>query len=165
MPNRLSKRLMVFAGLLAAPVGTAVNAAKPPLQPRSIDARLPKLTKFFADHNCPLRDHARVFLEVADRNHLDWRLLPSISVVESGGGKQFRNNNVLGWANCEQNFPSVTAGIRTVARRLSRSHLYRHKSLDGILATYNPRPEYSMKVKSLMRSFQFIQIPEVAAAN
>ena len=165
MPNRLSKRLMVFAGLLAAPVGTAVNAAKPPLQPGNADARLPRLTRFFENHNCPLRNRAQLFLDVADRNHLDWRLLPSISVVESGGGKQFRNNNVLGWANCDQNFPSVTAGIRTVAQRLSRSHLYRHKSLDGILATYNPRPEYSMKVKSLMRSFQFIQTPAEAAAN
>jgi hypothetical protein len=165
MPNKLSQRLMVFAGLLATPVGSAVNPAKASAQPRAADARLPKLTKFFDEHHCPLRNHARDFLEAADWNHLDWRLLPSISVVESGGGKQYRNNNVLGWANCDKGFPSVVAGIHSVARRLSRSRLYRHKSLDRILATYNPRPEYSMKVKSLMRSFQFIQSPPEASAN
>ena len=165
MPNTLSRRLFVAAGLLAAPVATTVTDAKPPVRPKSADNRLSRLAKFFDAHHCPLKNHAADFLEAADRNQLDWRLLPSISVVESGGGKEYRNNNVLGWANCAQGFPSIAAGIRTVARRLSRSQLYRNKTVDRILATYNPRPEYSMKVKTLMRSFAYIHAPVAAAAN
>jgi hypothetical protein len=110
-----------------------------------------KLEKFFADGNCPLRNASADFLEAADRYALDWRLLPSISIVESSGGKVFRNNNVLGWGSCNRRFRSVRAGIHLVASRLATSTLYRDKGLDDVLATYNPDPEYVSRVKSVMR--------------
>lgn len=165
MTNPMSRRFVVFAGLLATPVVTAVTPASQPTSKPIPDARVGKLQKFFGDRDCPLRTHAAEFIEVADRNHLDWRLLPSISVVESGGGKDYKNNNVFGWANCKQTFPTVSDGIHTVARRLSISRLYRHKSLDRILATYNPEPAYSLKVKSLMRSIAMARIDFAPAAN
>ncbi len=166
MTSPMSRRFVVFAGLLATPVATSVTQHKVPGPPRAAtDERVGKLEKFFDDHNCPLKDEAAEFIEAADRNQLDWRLLPSISVVESGGGKDYRNNNVLGWANCDQRFTSVAAGIHSVARRLSHSRLYRHKSIDRILATYNPRPEYTTKVKTLMHAIRMTQVPAEASAN
>ncbi len=152
MTHPMSRRFVVFAGLLATPVVTAVTPPNSPASKPAPDARVGKLEKFFGDRDCPLRDHAAEFIEAADRNNLDWRLLPSISLIESGGGKDYRNNNVFGWANCKRTFPTVSDGIHMVARRLSRSRLYRHKSLDRILATYNPQPAYSLKVKTVMRS-------------
>jgi hypothetical protein len=110
-----------------------------------------KLNKFFAEGNCPLGAASVDFLEASDRYDLDWRLLPSISVVESGGGKVFRNNNVLGWDSGNRRFKSVRAGIDAVAARLATSALYRDKDLQNLLATYNPDPEYAVRVKSVMR--------------
>jgi hypothetical protein len=146
--------MVVAAGLLSLPMATPVDRKLPrPIRdpgPQA-DERLLKLQKFFEDANCPLRDASADFLEVADRYDLDWRLLPSISMVESSGGKVFRNNNVLGWNSCHRRFKSARAGIRFVAVRLATSALYRDKDLDDVLATYNPDPEYVSRVKSIMR--------------
>ena len=149
--NLVSKEMVVAAGLLAMPV-VAANAhlPNPPEQP-SKDYRLQRLKVFFSKLECPIAKFASDFLTAADRNALDWRLLPSISVIESGGGKNYRNNNIFGWDSCREFFPSVRAGIHQVAERLSHSPLYRHKDVDHILATYNPEPEYAARVKALMR--------------
>jgi hypothetical protein len=147
----VARRMVVMAGLLSVPMVTAVDSKMPRPGPQT-DRRLLKLTKFFADGNCPLLSESAVFLEVADNFDLDWRLLPSISMVESSGGKAFRNNNVLGWDSCNRRFKSVRAGIHVVASRLATSALYRDKDLDDVLATYNPAPEYVARVKSVMRS-------------
>ena len=45
------------------------------------------------------------FLEAADDYALDWRLLPSLSYVESTGGKAARNNNLFGWNSGRAQFP------------------------------------------------------------
>ena len=150
----VARQMVVVAGLLSVPMVTSIDRKLPqPIRdpgPQA-DERLLKLNKFFADGNCPLRAASADFLEAADRYDLDWRLLPSISVVESSGGKVFRNNNVLGWDSCHRRFTSVRAGIHAVASRLATSTLYRDKELDDVLATYNPDPEYVARVKSVMR--------------
>jgi hypothetical protein len=92
-----------------------------------------------------------VFLEAADDYKLDWRLLPSLSYVESSGGKSARNNNIFGWNSGRAQFSSPAAGIHTVGYRLAHSRPYRNKGLDEVLFTYNPNPEYAAIVKSVMR--------------
>jgi len=99
---------------------------------------------------CPAKKFTRAFLEVADRYKLDWRLLPSLSFVESTGGKAARNNNMFGWGSGKTHFPSPVAGIEKVANRLALSKLYRNKTLDQMLATYNPDVTYAPKVKWVM---------------
>ena len=110
-----------------------------------------RLEKFFQRAGCPAQKYSYTFLEAADAYDLDWRLLPSISFIESTGGKAARNNNLFGWDSGRAEFASPAAGIHTVGYRLSHSSLYRHKDLDGILATYNPDAEYGEKVKAVMR--------------
>jgi hypothetical protein len=113
------------------------------------DPRLDSLKKFFQKAACPALRYASAFLEAADIYDLDWRLLPSISYVESSGGKAAQNNNWFGWG--QASFPSATAGIHEVGYQLSHSDLYRDKDVDAILATYNPSSEYAAKVKLVMR--------------
>jgi hypothetical protein len=60
------------------------------------------------------------------------------------------NNNILGWDSCRESFPSVQAGIHTVADRLANSRLYKNKDLDKKMRLYNPNATYPMKVKRLM---------------
>jgi hypothetical protein len=148
----LSGGIVVFAGMVAAPFTVSPQqASKAPAPDYRKDPRLERLRRFFMRQGCPAQQFSQAFLEAADRNALDWRLLPSISFVESSGGKAFRNNNLFGWASGRAAFPSVTAGIHTVGYHLANSALYKDKSLDGVLATYNPGAEYAKTVKSVMR--------------
>ncbi len=94
---------------------------------------------------------AEDFVHAADDNHLDWRLLPSISVIESGGGKAYRNNNIFGWGiNGLWLFPSIRAGLNLVAFKLGRSPLYRNHDVVGKLHLYNPDETYASKVMEVM---------------
>src|SRR5690242_17848024 len=79
-------------------VDAELASQSPPAGARACeDPRLLKLQKFFADTDAPARALSHVFLSEADQYDLDWRLLPSISFVESTGGKAARNNNMFGW--------------------------------------------------------------------
>lgn len=139
-----------MAGLLAAqspadpdprPAGIAVNQTDP---------RLIRVKQFFVDQDCPAHLYAADFVAAADQYRLDWRLLPSLSFIESTGGKDARNNNIFGWDNCNRWFPSTRHGIYHVAGRLAESRIYRAKSIDQILRSYNPRPQYARAVKRVM---------------
>ena len=139
-------------GVVVLPVGVSVKQGYDVPKPdyRS-DPRLVSLQKFFKRAACPAVKYASAFVEAADRYDLDWRLLPSISYVESTGGKLAPNNNLFGWNSGHAQFASPAASIHEVGYRLSHSPLYRHKDTDGILATYNSNAEYAAKVKLVMR--------------
>jgi hypothetical protein len=163
------KNALVVAGLLAAPFTTSFQQYRAQPHVDQNDPRLSRLKKFFADRDSPLKDSAKDFLVAADQNKLDWRLLPSISMIESSGGKDYRNNNVFGWASCKERFPSVRAGIHYVAAQLGRSSRYKDKDVDRKLQLYNPLPEYSQRVKAVMRAIgscsQPLAFPKMVAAD
>ncbi len=159
------KDFLLVAGLLTVPVTASVHQYHAPPTVDQRDPRLCKLKAFFTERSCPLSTSAEDFLVAADQNDLDWRLLPSISIVESSGGKDYRNNNVLGWDSCNEKFPSVQAGIHYVAAQLARSKTYRNKNLDEKLLIYNPRPEYPGRIKAVMRSLAATQLPHTISAN
>jgi hypothetical protein len=146
----MTKAFMVV-GLLAMPASIHVQRLSTP-RPQPGDPRLHRLWQYFADRDCPLRDSAADFLLAADQNELDWRLLPSISMIESSGGKDYRNNNVLGWDSSRESFTSVQAGIHFVASKLAKSKLYKDKTVDQKLTTYNPHPDYVHRVKAIMQA-------------
>ncbi len=129
------------------------------------DPRPAQLRNFFEAYGCPLRTFTDVFIQEADDNALDWRLLPSISFVESSGGKYALNNNVFGWDSCRTKFPSVRTGIHVVADALGKSTMYKDKRLDDVLKLYNPRPEYRVRVKQVMRSIGPAYRPFGASLN
>jgi len=148
----LSGGLVLFAGVVAMPVDFSLKQVRyvPKPEYRS-DPRLASLERFFRRASCPAVKYARAFVEAADRYDLDWRLLPSISYVESSGGKSALNNNLFGWDSGRARFVSPAAGIHEVGYQLTHSPLYRHKDTDGILATYNSSADYAAKVKFVMR--------------
>jgi len=155
MRKLFSNGLVVIAGVVSLPIpGTHADAKAPAAEHRDQpqrDPRLARLRKFFQRSQCPAADHSPAFLAAADANELDWRLLPSISFVESTGGKAARNNNIFGWDSGHAGYSSMDACIHSVAFSLANSILYRDKDVDGILRTYNPDAEYAGKVKSVMR--------------
>jgi hypothetical protein len=159
------KDVLLVAGLLAAPFTTSVQQYRSQPSVDQNDPRLSRLKKFFADRDCPLKDSAKDFLVAADQNKLDWRLLPSISMVESSGGKDYRNNNVFGWDSCRERFPSVRAGIHYVAAQLGKSSRYKGKDVDRKLRLYNSTPEYSQRVKRVMRAIGSCSQARMLAAD
>jgi len=114
------------------------------------DPRLLRLQEFFAAIDSPAAAFAGDFIMAADVNHLDWRLLPGIAFVETGGGKAGRKNNFLGWDQGNREFGTVSEGIHFVATRLKNSKLYKNKPLRAVLQTYNKDAHYTPRVMSVM---------------
>ena len=143
---------VIFAGIVASPMVVS------PLVTRNVqaadyskDPRLKSIRTFFTKLDCPAWQYAETFLEAADDYSLDWRLLPSLSYVESSGGKAAINNNFFGWNAGRTRFRSPADAIHVIGYNLSHSKMYRNKSLDAMLTTYNPVGEYAVKVKQVMR--------------
>lgn len=149
MSRLISKGLVLVAGLVAVSGQADLNPlpAKPAV---STDPRLIRIRQYFLERDCPAHRYAEDFILAADRHQLDWRLLPSLSMVESTGGKEARNNNMFGWDNCDVGFETDRHGIYHVAARLSESKFYKGKTLDQKLRTYNPKREYGKRVKFVM---------------
>jgi hypothetical protein len=155
MKNLLSKGLVVFAGIagisgIAARTEASQPAEKAQIRPNE-DPRILSLRRFFQRHKSPAQHLSEVFVREADHNNLDWRLMPGLALIETGGGKHCRTRyNLFGWKNGKASFDSFAEGIRQVAWHLSNSHFYRNKSVDRMLLTYNKNPDYRKKVKSVM---------------
>lgn len=157
-----SKQMMVALGILVLPMGFCLEKAgsapaikvpaKPPQQAAvgESDPRTERLKQFFATLHCPVSYLSAEFIHAADENGLDWRLLPSISVIESGGGKAYKNNNIFGWANGDYLFSTLKAGIHEVAYKLGRSALYRNRDVPGKLHLYNKNEDYATNVMTVM---------------
>lgn len=144
------RRFIVWAGILTA--STVSNPAQDlPQSEYRNDPRLARLTEFFEDYGPLARPFAPDFLAASDRYELDWRLLPSLCVVESGGGRTAAKNNLFGWDSGRRGFATLQEGIYLVASRLTHSKIYKNKELDALLTTYNSRPGYVARVKSVMR--------------
>jgi hypothetical protein len=157
MRKLLSGGLVIFGvAVIPAPLSPRPSQEAPKHEYRS-DSRLAPLRQFFDRCTCPAAEYAVEFLAVADEYALDWRLLPSLSYIESTGGKASVNNNLFGWDSGRAHFSSPTASIRSVGSHLAHSALYRSKSLDEILAIYNPHEDYAQRVKSVMRRIASVQ--------
>src|SRR5262245_247437 len=123
-----------FLGVVSLPVAMSPSQSKATLIPDyRNDPRLQALRKFFHRGECPAEHLAPVFLEAADAYALDWRLLPSLSFVETTGGKAARNNNLFGWESGKAKFRSAAAAIHRVGYVLGNSDAYRGKRLDRML--------------------------------
>ena len=146
------RSLCVFAGLAVVPAQvTKADGQIPQVQQNpSEDVRLKALRKFFVTLRCPLVSAAEVFVAEADSHNLDWRLLPSLAIIESGGGRVSRGNNIFGWNNGHASFPTLGAAIHQVAKTLADGSAYKNKNLQGLLRTYNPVQGYAEKVQTMM---------------
>jgi len=147
-----SSGLAIMAGVVCSstPVSPYQTQASPAPDYRN-DPRLTAIRAFFEKADCPAKYYSHVFLEAADDYKLDWRLLPSISFLESTGGKTAHFNNLFGWDSGRAHFSSPSAGIHAVGYQLGTSAYYKRKNLDQLLAAYNPAVQgYARRVKAVM---------------
>lgn len=123
--------------------------------------RADAIDTYFRDRDMPLAGTGMKMVIEAEKNEIDWRLLPAIAVRESTGGK-FACKKVkyssFGWGSCKINFNSNEEAIETVARNLGgnnpkTSHHYDEKTTKQILRAYNPPsvvPKYAEQVMAIM---------------
>lgn len=115
------------------------------------DPRVKKVALFFKRHKSPVARLAPYFVKIADANHIDWRLLPVIAFLESGGGRKYRHNNIFGWNSGKTKFSSIEEGINSVGVALGTHKHYVNKSSYDKLRTYNVHRSYVRRATLLMR--------------
>lgn len=141
---------LVFGAILTACTAGFLHA-EPPAATCEKDNRCQALRNFFLRYQSPLEKLSHVFIGVADKHKLDWRLLPAISMVETSGGKHGTAGNIFGWNSGRTRFQSVETGIHFVAQRFAQSPIYAGRTALEILERYNPaRKLYPPRVTRFM---------------
>jgi len=120
-----------------------------------------KIDAYFAKSNMPLAGNGMKMVVEAEKNGLDWRLIPAIAVRESTGGKYACKSvsySAFGWGSCKISFKSYDHAIEVMATNLGGNNpktarFYDNKSVKDILETYNPPsvvPTYAKEVIAIM---------------
>jgi len=96
---------------------------------KKVDKKALILAKYLEKYNSPLQYHAQDFVDAADANGLDWKLLPSIAGVESTFGKHIPGGyNAWGWGvygNQALGFRSWKEGIFIISKGLKENYVNR----------------------------------------
>jgi len=118
---------------------------------------------YFNSRKMPLFGLGLKMVLEAEKNNLDWRLLPAIAVRESSGGKNSCDKvdyNSFGWGSCKIGFKSNEEAIEIIAWNLGGNNPnterhYDDKTTGQILRAYNPPsivPKYEQQVRSIMKA-------------
>lgn len=108
------------------------------------DARPKLIENLFEKHKSPLSSYGGLFVKVADKYDLDYKLLPSIAMQESKGGQKVIGNshNPFGYGiygNLVLKFPSWEEAIEKVGKALRQDYLNAGlHSPSQIMAKYTP---------------------------
>lgn len=137
--------------------------SKVDLRVQTLQAQADAIDAYFKARNMSLEGMGMKMALEAEKNDIDWRLLPAIAIRESSGGKNACNkvkNNFFGWGSCKIGFNSDEEAIETVARNLggnnpNTARHYDNKTIQQILRAYNPPyvvPRYAQQVMSIMNA-------------
>ncbi len=127
------------------------------------------IDSYFASINSPLEGYGMKFVKEAEKNDIDWRLLPALAKLETTGGKHVcknpkGENNWFGWGSCKINFESIDKSIEIVAMNLGGNnpktdHHYEGKTTEQILRKYNSYiANYPAQVMKIMESIKNTEI-------
>lgn len=130
-----------------------------------LDGRSILVRDLFRKYNSPLQDLNTQFIEVADKYGLDFRLLPSIAMQESLGGKKVIKDsyNPFGYGiygNLVIKFASWEEAVEKVGKALKQDYLSQGLNTpDKIMAKYTPPSlssggTWARGVKSFMAQLQ-----------
>lgn len=150
---------------IKAPILLAINQSEDLEQERQEQkaqkTKAEFINAYFAARKMPLSGLGMKMVLEAEKNNIDWRLLPAIAVRESTGGKNACDrvkNNSFGWGSCKIGFDSNEHAIEIVAKNLGGNNPktakhYDQKTIKQILRAYNPPsvvPRYAEQVMSIM---------------
>ncbi|MEK7106037.1 MAG: hypothetical protein AAB895_01605 [Patescibacteria group bacterium] len=124
-----------------------------------------KIDAYFEKGNMPLKGYGMKMVIEAEKNDIDWRLIPAIAVRESTGGLYACKSvaySAFGWGSCKISFKSYDHSIEVLATNLGGNNpktarYYANKSTEQILKTYNPPSvveKYSAQVIAIMNKIE-----------
>ncbi len=176
--------LMVTIPLAGVNVSPAMNISVMPIQKNTNEnsvittqeevsrrEKANKIDTFFSIHDAPLEGYGMKFVVEAEKNNIDWRLLPSIAMRETTGGKHSCKNseapnNSFGWFSCKKGFKSIDESIEFIGLTISgnnpTSKYYNtDMTTEEILKKYNPDyiiPGYSKQVMNIMEMISSVEV-------
>jgi len=116
-----------------------------------------QIDAYFAKRHMPLEGYGAKMVAEAEKNDLDWRLIPAIAIKESTAGKFACGYNPFGWGSCKIKFKSWDESIETVARNLggnnpATARYYNGTTTEEKLHHYNGSvvPTYTGEVMEFM---------------
>ena len=129
---------------------------------------------YFKKYDMPLAGTGMKMVLEAEKNDLDWRLLPAIAVRESTGGKfacKKVTHSFFGWGSCKINFSSYEESIDVISQNLGGHNprtapYYKGKTLTQVLDAYNPptiKPNYKKLITKTMEQIATIDADTVLA--
>lgn len=126
-----------------------------------IDNREKMLKEFLISRNSPLADHAGTFIKTADKYNLDWKLVVSISGLESGFGKNqpAGSHNGWGWGynnGSVKHFTSWDEAIEEISYGLRNRYLKEIPYSDPYIIgpTYAASPTWAVRVTNFMNQIE-----------
>lgn len=168
---------MPLTGIQNIPDTTSINANKVEVSPSVITAqekedlknKADAIDTFLTKRGSVLAGYGAKFVEEAEKNDIDWRLLVSIAGRETTFGRNMCKNpkapnNPFGWGSCKIGFKSIDESIEKVSASLggnseSTAHHYSGKTTYQILRKYNSViPNYPKEVERIMN---MIKVEEV----
>lgn len=124
---------------------------------KAADKREEILRKYLEKYNSQLAPSAGKFIEEADKNNLDWKLLVSIAGVESYFGKHIPPNSYNGWGwgvynGNVHNFTSWDEAITVISGELRTKYMdkWGAENVSEIGSFYAADPNWSNKVTHFM---------------
>jgi hypothetical protein len=168
MLTRLLIGLLLIESLLWVAQNRPIEAQTPRqefsqtviIEAKPVDPRVEILEAYLREKKSPLVAHSKDFIEAADQYHLDWKLVPAITGVESSFGihtpGNYANPSYNGWGwgvygTQALGFRSWKDGIYTVSQGLKEKYV--DKGLTDpytMNRIYASSPTWGYKVQSLM---------------
>lgn len=151
--------------VLLATLAFSTLAIFPP-QTLANDLRTAKVARFLAAQGSPLAFSAPTFVQEADKNEFDYRLLVAISGVESTFGKHYipGTYNVWGWGVGRIPFASFDDGITRISSDLRNKYMARGADqVEEIARIYCP-PTYeswAAKVSFFMSQIEATDVSDL----
>ena len=126
--------VLAFPVKAQAQIANSTNSQIVEIEAKPIDKRAQILKDYLAKHNSPLENSAQDFIDAADKYQLDWKLVVSISGVESTFGKRipgghdplYTSYNGWGWGVYGNNvlkFKSWREAIFTISKGLKENYV------------------------------------------
>jgi len=164
------KKVLVFiAFLLAVSISStttyaAEKSAAPSaqltqisLKNKQLDTRAKAVKRVFEKYDSPLSEVAYAYVKYADEYEIDWKLLPSISGLESSYGKFLMPDsyNAYGWGGGYIYFDSWEDGIETISKSLRKNYYDRGaNTVEKIGPIYAESKTWVPRVNIIMKQFE-----------
>lgn len=146
------------SSIRAIPIADSSAMLKNKVNEEKVDFRTLALEKFLEIYNSPLANYASVFVEIADKYQVDWRLVPAITGVESTFGRRIPSGsfNAYGWGNGKITFASWEESIEVVTKTLKEKYIDRGLDTPHEIARVYAPPSltWGNKVSYFMKKIQ-----------